>query len=52
MYTKIAKMLMSRNDLYESVNLITNAKVPIIKFVDIESQINFDISFNKLDGVK
>lgn len=37
MYTKIAKMLMARNDLYESVNLITNAKVPIIKFVEIDS---------------
>lgn len=33
-------------DKFENVNLIANAKVPIIKFYEIESQYQFDISFN------
>ncbi|KRX10728.1 hypothetical protein PPERSA_00498 [Pseudocohnilembus persalinus] len=52
MYVKVAKLLQSRTDIYENINLITNAKVPIIKFVETSTQINYDISFNKLDGVK
>ena len=43
-------MLENKED-FEKVLLITNAKVPIIKFVDRETQLNFDVSFNKMDGI-
>lgn len=52
MYKKVADKIMSNEKLFENINLVTNAKVPIIKFVERETQINFDISFNKEDGVK
>lgn len=52
MYSKVAKALLDNKNEYEKVNLITNAKVPIIKFVHVKSQLNFDLSFNKDDGLK
>ncbi|KAL4464118.1 hypothetical protein ABPG74_006055 [Tetrahymena malaccensis] len=52
LYKKVADKIMNCEDIYENINLVTNAKVPIIKFVEKETQINFDISFNKEDGVK
>lgn len=33
-----------------SVQIIAKAKVPIIKFEDVESGINFDISFDAANG--
>jgi len=47
---KLAKSLMKNPD-YESVNVIRSAKVPLIKLVERQTNYNFDISFNKLDGV-
>ena len=35
LYNKIANKILSRKDIYDNINLITNAKVPIIKFVEI-----------------
>ncbi len=48
---KIAKCLMKNQD-YDSINVIRSAKVPLIKLVEKNTNLNFDISFNKLDGVK
>lgn len=48
---KLAKVLL-KDTKYESVNLIRSAKVPLIKLVEVSTGYNFDISFNKLDGVK
>jgi len=48
---KIAKCLMKNAD-YDSINVIRSAKVPLIKLVEKSTNLNFDISFNKLDGVK
>mgnify|MGYP000941525270 CR=1 FL=1 len=41
-----------KDDEYEQFQIIRSAKVPLIKLVEKSTQINFDISFNKLDGVK
>jgi non-canonical poly(A) RNA polymerase PAPD5/7 len=48
---KLAKVLL-KDENYESVNVIRSAKVPLIKLVETKTGYNFDISFNKLDGVK
>ena len=36
---------------YDSINVIRSAKVPLIKLVEKSTNLNFDLSFNKLDGV-
>eukprot|EP01016_Furgasonia_blochmanni_P029777 TRINITY_DN3118_c0_g1_i17.p1 TRINITY_DN3118_c0_g1~~TRINITY_DN3118_c0_g1_i17.p1 ORF type:complete len:243 (-),score=57.96 TRINITY_DN3118_c0_g1_i17:104-832(-) len=48
---KVAKIIMQNSDLFDSINIIKSAKVPIVKIRDIEYDINFDISFNKMDGL-
>eukprot|EP01017_Pseudomicrothorax_dubius_P026989 TRINITY_DN3062_c0_g1_i1.p1 TRINITY_DN3062_c0_g1~~TRINITY_DN3062_c0_g1_i1.p1 ORF type:complete len:429 (-),score=125.89 TRINITY_DN3062_c0_g1_i1:138-1424(-) len=48
---RVAKVLFKNEELFEGIQLIRGAKVPIIKFVDKETQVQFDISFNKMDGV-
>ncbi|CAD8210064.1 unnamed protein product [Paramecium octaurelia] len=52
LFKKVAARMMKQTNKFENVNLIANAKVPIIKFVEVESQYHFDISFNQLDGLK
>ncbi|CAD8121914.1 unnamed protein product [Paramecium sonneborni] len=52
LYKKVAAKMMKQTNKFENVNLIANAKVPIIKFVEVESQYHFDLSFNQLDGLK
>ena len=47
---KIARALMKHPD-YDSINVIRSAKVPLIKLVEKSTNLNFDLSFNKLDGV-
>jgi len=47
---KLAKVLMKRTD-YSGIQVIKSAKVPLIKIVDKANSLNFDISFNKIDGV-
>lgn len=47
----VARILQKYPNRYTNLNLISSAKVPIIRFVDIEYNLNFDISFNKLDGL-
>lgn len=37
---------MSLTNKFENVNLVTSAKVPIIKFIESESHFSFDLSFN------
>lgn len=49
---KVANILMKREDLYDRVNIIKSAKVPIVKLVEKQNNYNFDISFNKFDGIK
>ena len=48
---KLAQVLM-KDDEYEQIQIIRSAKVPLVKLVEKTTKINFDISFNKLDGVK
>jgi non-canonical poly(A) RNA polymerase PAPD5/7 len=48
---KLAKVLMKRSEDYGQIQVIKSAKVPLIKLVDKQNNLNFDISFNKLDGV-
>lgn len=52
LYQKVAEVLSEQKDVFENINFITHAKVPLIKFVEKSTQISFDISFNKEDGVK
>ncbi len=40
-----------QNSNYDSINIIKSAKVPLIKITEKTTNFNFDISFNKLDGV-
>jgi non-canonical poly(A) RNA polymerase PAPD5/7 len=47
----VARILQRYPHKYTNLNLISSAKVPIIRFVDIEHNLNFDVSFNKLDGL-
>lgn len=47
----VARILQRHPTKYTNLNLISSAKVPIIRFVDIEHNLNFDVSFNKLDGL-
>ena len=44
---------MLRNpDIFIDIDAIKKTKVPIIKFMEKEFKINFDLSFNKEDGLK
>ncbi|CAD8121232.1 unnamed protein product [Paramecium sonneborni] len=52
LYKKVAAQMIKQTNKFENVNLIANAKVPIIKFIDVESQYHFDLSFNQLDALK
>lgn len=46
-----ARILQKHSNKYSNLNLISSAKVPIIRFVDTQHNLNFDISFNKIDGI-
>ena len=48
---QVAKILKSHSDKYTNIDIISSAKVPIIKFIDLENNYNIDVSFNKLDGI-
>jgi non-canonical poly(A) RNA polymerase PAPD5/7 len=48
----VAKIVNEREDLFSNINLVTNAKVPLIKFEEKETTFNYDISINKTDGIK
>ena len=47
---KVAKVLMKNPKIFSQINVIKNAKVPIIKVIE-QNGMHLDISFNKLDGV-
>lgn len=47
----MAKLLQRCPQKYSNLQSISTAKVPIIKFVDVEHGLSFDVSFNKLDGL-
>jgi len=47
----VAMILKKHSAKYTNIDIISSAKVPIIKFIDIENNYNIDISFNKLDGI-
>ncbi len=48
---KCANVLWKHPARYVSVDLIKNAKVPIIKMKDALHNFEFDIAFNQMDGV-
>lgn len=48
----IGDLLHRKTDRYTNVTIIRSAKVPIVKLTEKENNLNFDISFNKLDGIK
>lgn len=48
----IGDLLHRKTDRYTNVTVIRSAKVPIVKLTEKENNLNFDISFNKLDGIK
>ena len=43
---------MNETEKYSNIVVIRNAKVPLVKLRDKKNGLNFDISFNKMDGVK
>ena len=47
----VARILQKHPHKYSNLNLISSAKVPIIRFIDTQYNLNFDVSFNKLDGL-
>ena len=38
--------------IFTDIEYIRKSKVPLIKFIHAETSLQFDISVNKLDGVK
>ena len=46
-----AKVLNKHQDKYINLSIIKTAKVPLIRFEEAETEIQFDLSFNKLDGL-
>lgn len=46
-----AKALYKHDEKYTNLSIIKTAKVPIIRFEDKDTKIQFDLSFNKLDGL-
>lgn len=53
MYDTINKVVRKHEgSVFCDVQYIRNSKVPLIKFVHIDTQIPFDISVNKKDGLK
>jgi len=42
---------MSKPKKYVNVNIIKNAKVPVVKCTDFDYKIDLDISINKLNGI-
>lgn len=47
----VATILKNNPDKFTNIDVIASAKVPIIKFIDMENNYNIDVSFNKLDGL-
>ncbi len=52
LFNQVVRILQNNRDKYDDIRPIANAKVPIIKFIEIDTQINYDISINKLDGIR
>lgn len=52
LFSQVAKAIMNFPEAFTNAQPITNAKVPIIKFVDAQTQLHFDCSFNKDDGLR
>ena len=49
--SRAAKLILNKKEEYKNVNIIKNAKVPLIKCKDCINNVDLDISFNKPDGV-
>lgn len=49
---KTRKVLKKLPETFEHLEVLLNAKVPIIKFTHGPSQVDFDITFNELSGVQ
>lgn len=43
---------LKNNNIATQIEVIAKARVPIIKFVDIESQLHIDLSFERLNGIE
>lgn len=50
--SKAKNVLKKHSELFENLEVLLNAKVPIIKFTHASSNVDFDITFNELSGVQ
>ena len=48
---KLAKELFANKSLYENIEAILNAKVPLVKCRDKITRLNLDVSFNRENGI-
>ena len=49
---KKAKKHIKNSNLFKNVSILNQAKVPLIKFIEEESDIEFDLCFNIKNGVE
>jgi non-canonical poly(A) RNA polymerase PAPD5/7 len=49
--TKATKVVMQNPDIFSQVEILKNARIPVIKFIDADSKIQFDIIFNEKGGL-
>lgn len=50
--TQVENLMSKAQDIFSEIEPIKKTKVPIIKFVEPEFQIKFDLSFNQEDGLR
>jgi non-canonical poly(A) RNA polymerase PAPD5/7 len=48
---KARKVVMRHPDIFTNVEILRNARVPLIKFTEVQSSIEFDITFNEEGGL-
>lgn len=49
---KITKKHIKASNMFKNVSILNNAKVPLIKFIEEQSDIEFDLCFNVKNGVE
>ena len=48
---KCSKVILKDTSVFSNVEVVKGARIPIIKFTESESQIEFDITFNEVGGL-
>ncbi len=48
---KVKNIIKKNKEVFSHVEFLSKAKIPLIKFVESESKIEFDLSFNQKDGI-